>query len=117
MEETIELKKYLKKLIFVIENETTFSFFNTAFIDTKRLDDILCCIQASWPENYKAFINKKGDSKIRSSLAYKKAILAIKNKFILSPSLCTVNRKIATAEIIKVLTYIDEDIKYIEKNT
>ena len=81
MEETIELKKYLKKLIFVIEKETTFSFFNTVFIDTKRLDDILCCIEASWPEKYKAFKNKKSNSIIKSSIAYKKAILAIKNKF------------------------------------
>lgn len=117
MEETIELKKYLKKLIFVIENETTFSFLNTVFVDTKRLDDILCCIQASWPENYKTFINKKRNFEIKSFQAYKKAILAIKNKFILSPNLCTVNRKIALAEIIKVLTYIDDDLKYIKKNS
>ena len=117
MEETIELKKYLKKLIFVIENETTFSFFNTVFVDTKRLDDILCCIEASWPESYKAFMSKKRNSKIRSSLAYKKAILAIKNKFILSPNLCIVHRKAAIAEIIKVLTYIDEDLRFIEKNS
>ena len=66
-EETIELKRYLKKLQYVIEQETKFTLINARIVDKKKVDDILCCIESSFPETYKNFIKEKGPYKLKSS--------------------------------------------------
>lgn len=80
----IETKKYLKKLKTIIENEATFIFFKTRLINKSRLDDILCCIEASFPDEYKDCIKRTGGKSLRSYRMYRELVGLIKRKSLLS---------------------------------
>lgn len=54
-----KLSKYITKLNKTICNNADFSWFKKKYINKKRVDDILCCIEASLPEEY------RGDKKRR----------------------------------------------------
>lgn len=110
---TIEFKKYLKKLLLVIEHEASFTFISTKIIDKKRIDDVMCCVEASWPEDYKKYIAKFDTKKIKSPLYYRQMILAIKNKFFFSTSCYSVNYKEATQAITSLMVAIENDMRFI----
>ena len=112
----LDLEKYFKKLNLFIKTEAKFSFKDTKLYDKKRIDDFLCCIEASWPENYKNFIKKHGTAKLRSQTDYKNLILAIKNKFFLNSSFYLVNYANAIATLDKLKVSIKQDMEIIENN-
>ena len=114
MEETLELKKYLKKLLYIIENNATFTFFNTKLVETQKIDDILCCIEGSWPAKYKKFIDIQRDNRVQSQKVYQRIILATKNKFFLTSKYCAVRYKDAKDEIRNLMSVIDVDMKFID---
>ena len=113
VESTLEVKKYLKKLLLVIENDAIFTMINSKIIDKKRIDDILCCVEASWPEDYKNYLAKKGTKKLKSPLYYKQLLMAIKNKFMFSTNNYSVKYKMAKSLISSLIVSIDNDIKHI----
>ena len=113
VESTLEVKKYLKKLLLVIENDAIFTMINSKIIDKKRIDDILCCVEASWPEDYKNYLAKKGAKKLKSPLYYKQLLMAIKNKFMFSTNNYSVKYKMAKSLISSLIVSIDNDIKHI----
>jgi len=53
-----EIKAYANKLLKIIQRETTFSFMNLRLVNKNRVDDILCCIDASFPEEYRIYTKK-----------------------------------------------------------
>lgn len=112
-ESTIEFKKYLKKLLQVIENEASFFLLSSRIIDKKRIDDVMCCIEASWPEDYKKYIAKFDTKKIKSPLYYKQLILAVKNRFFFSTSYYSVNYRLALQAIHSLSTSIESDMRFI----
>ena len=112
-ESTIDFKKYLKKLMQVIEQEASFTLINSKIIDKKRIDDVMCCIEASWPEDYKKYIAKFDTKKIKTPIYYKKLILALKNKFFFSSNCYSVDYKDALHAISSLLTSIESDMKFI----
>ena len=112
-ESTIEFKKYLKKLLPVIENEASFFLLSSRIIDKKRIDDVMCCIEASWPEDYKKYIAKFDTKKIKSPLYYKQLILAVKNRFFFSTSCYSVNYRLALQAIHSLSTSIESDMRFI----
>ena len=112
-ESTIEFKKYLKKMLAVIESNASFVLFNTRIVDKKRIDDVMCCIEASWPEDYKKYTEKYGVIQVKSSKYYKQLILAIRNRFFLSSSCYSVRYKDAQQAISMLLKSIDNDMNYI----
>ena len=112
-ESTIEFKKYLKKLLQVIENEASFFLLSSRIIDKKRIDDVMCCIEASWPEDYKKYIAKFDTKKIKSPLYYKQLILAVKNRFFFSTSCYSVNYRLALQAIHSLSTSIESDMRFI----
>lgn len=112
-EATIELKKYLKKLKYLIENDASFSLFNTAIVDKKKIDDILCCVEASIPEDYRAFVKKNGAHRLKSYSNYTQLLKAIKNKFFLSSNMYKINFSEAIKYIQLYSRAIDSDIKFI----
>lgn len=112
-ESTIDFKKYLKKLLSIIENEASLMLINIRIIDKKRVDDVMCCIESSWPEDYKKYAEKYGTMQVRSSKIYEKLILAIRNRFFLSTSCYSVRYKEALQAITILLKTIDSDMNYI----
>ena len=55
-EASIEIKKYLRKLVKIINEEASFTFFKVKIVEKKRIDDILCCVDATFPDEYKSLL-------------------------------------------------------------
>lgn len=112
-EVTIDLKKYLKKLISIIEYDAIFTLISTKLIDKKRVDDVLCCIESSWPEDYKKYVKSFDSKKLKTPFYYKQTLAMIKNKFFLSTNIYSVKYKEAIQSIRMILQTIDTDMVYI----
>ena len=110
---TLDFKKYLKKLSSIIEMEPKFSFIESKLYDKKRIDDVMCCIEASWPEDYKNYLTKFDTKKLKSPFYYTQLICAIKNKFLFSTDCYLVNYKNSQKAISSLLISIEDDMKFI----
>ena len=64
----IEIKKYLNKIKFTIEKQADFCFFGKNYVSKTRIDDLLCCLEASFPDKYKNYIK---NSRAKSYQSYK----------------------------------------------
>lgn len=114
LESTTEFKKYLRKLRSLIETQAKFKIFKTSIVDKKRFDDILCCIDASWPEEYKRYISRVGSTRLKSPGNYNNVIKMTKNKFMFSSSFYAVNTNRAIKAIEDLIKSIDNDVKFIK---
>lgn len=112
-ESAAALHKYFKKLAKIITNEATFTFMETKIVNKARIDDILCCIDGTFPEDYKAYTKKRGAKKLQSNVNYVQLLKTIKNKFALSSSYYSVRYKQALAQIDAVLMYLSKDIEFV----
>lgn len=108
----IELKKYLHKLYNFIEREALFSFISTKLFDKKKVDDLICCIDASFPEEYKNYIRETKKS-LRTTKSYRELLNAIQNKFLFNTNMYLVHYQEALAKIVELQQVIDSDIKLI----
>lgn len=113
LESTIEIKKYLNKLMQIIEKEAVFNLFKSKIFDKKRIDDIMCCVEASWPEDYKKYIANFDTRRIKSLIYYKKLMLAVKNRFLFSTNCYAIKQKDALDAIYMLSRAIDTDMKFI----
>lgn len=112
-EASIELKKYLKKLSRIIEQEATFTFIKSKIVDKNKIDDILCCIDATFPDEYRAFIKKSGARGLKSYALYLQILGAIKNKFMFSTSVYKVRHGDALSLISSMINSLDSDINFV----
>ena len=110
---SLELKKYLKKLLRLIEYEATFTFFKTKLIDKSRADDIICCIEASFPKEYKEFVKRTGGKKLRSNFLWIQVLEAVRNKFCFSTCVYSVRTAAAIQAITSMGSVIDSDMRII----
>ncbi len=108
-----DLKKYLRKLLKLIDQEPVFTFFKTKLVDKSRVDDIICCIEASFTDEYKNFVKKTSGKKLKSYGLWQKSLAAIKNKFCFSTSLYSVRTAEAMQAISGVISTIDSDINFL----
>ena len=111
LESTQEIKKYLRKLLRLIENEASFTFFTTKLVDKGRVDDIICCVEASFSEEYKTYIRKLGGKNLRSYRSWQQALKVLKNSFKLSGSLYSIKTADALRYINEIISEIDSDYK------
>ena len=114
-EEVLEIRKYLKKLESIIKKECTFNFLNLKLYNKKRIDDIICCIEGSWPDEYKKYIEKKGSTKLKTPKLYNLLSDAVKNRFLFSTSCYSVNYYMALSAITQLYTSIVQDLNFIIK--
>ena len=80
----LEIKKYLKKITTTITSESVFSFGDTRILKKNRVDDLLCCIEAVIPQEYKNLTQSANKKKFQSVQNWNDLNAALKNKFILS---------------------------------
>ena len=80
----VSINSYLLKLKKVVEEQATFTWFKTRFVSKKRVDDLLCCIEGSFPEEYKKHIEKYGGSNMAGYKTYQKLTIAARRKALLS---------------------------------
>ena len=80
-----EIQKYLKKLRAFIESGATFSLLDAKLYNKKRIDDLICCIQASWPNEYIEYTRKYGTGRFKSpQRLYELCSLALAQRRILA---------------------------------
>lgn len=114
-ESIIELKKHLKKLTTVINNNASFTFFKIKVVDKNRVDDVLCCIEACFPDEYKKILKQK-TSKYRSVTLYHSLKASIQRRFILSSESYSIKYKDALSLIAGFAIVLEQDIRFIYKN-
>lgn len=107
------IAKYLKKLQYTINNEEIITLINVKIIDKKRIDDILCCIEASWPEEYKAYLSRDDARNLKSHSCYLQLLQLIKNKFLFSNSVYAVQYQSVPRVITLLLNSLESDINFV----
>ncbi len=113
---TDELKNYFKKLQRVINTDVDFKFIDVYLIKKSKIDDILCCILAVLPDAYKKMMRSKEGQKLNSIICYNTLFKAIKRKFIFNSNVYMVDINKANRLISTIVSSIERDIKYAEKN-
>lgn len=109
-EVSIAIKGYLKKLKSILNNEVVFNLGNTKVVNKSKVDDILCCVEGSLPEEYKNYLKKYGLTKLKSYMYLNQLHAAIKNKFLFSTSKYAVNMNLAESNITAIISVIDADL-------
>ncbi len=115
-EELLDFKKYLKKILTLIDSEAIFTWFDTRFLDKNRIDDLLCCLEASWPEDYKNYISKYSTSRVKSTKNLRHLKDVITNKFFMNNSVYLIRYSEAQLAISQLLQSIDSDMKNIYRS-
>ena len=85
-EQLQDLKLYLIKLKRIVTNESSFSLGNKRIISKARVDDIVCCVQANYPDDYTEYVKRNGIKSLQSHLCYQQLLAVVTKKFILSPN-------------------------------
>lgn len=115
-ESIIELKKHLKKLSNIITNNASFTFFKLKIVDKNRIDDVLCCIEASFPDEYKKLLRQKKSSGLKSIALYHSLKASIQRRFIFSSESYSVKYKDALSIIAGFTVILEQDIRFLYKN-
>ncbi len=115
-ESIIELRKHLKKLSNVINNNSSFTFLKVKIVDKNRIDDVLCCIEASFPDEYKKLLRQKKSSGLKSIALYHSLRASIQRKFIFSSESYCVRYKDAQSIIAGFTVILEQDIRYLYNN-
>ena len=85
-EQLQDLKLYLNKLKRIVTNESSFSLGNKRIISKARVDDIVCCVQANYPDDFTEYVKRNGIKSLQSHLCYQQLLAVVTKKFILSPN-------------------------------
>ena len=109
----LEIKKYLKKLATSLSTELVFSLGNTKLIRKKRIDDLLCCIEATIPQEYKNYIQRPGAKKLTSAKAWTELNLILKNKFFLSSDLYIIKQNDVMALLQVLQKTFERDLRIV----
>lgn len=109
----IDFNKNLKKLSNIIQNQATFTFGSTRLVNKKRVDDILCVLITCFPEEYRKYLERYGNAKLKSNNQFKALKEAIQNKFLWSTSSYNVNLPEALQQIRNLQTSFGRDIEFI----
>ena len=85
LEEQIrDFNLYLNKLKRVVSTEKSFSFGNVKIVSKAKIDDVICCIQSSYPSDYKDYVKRNGVKSLQTYLYYQQVLNIATKKFILS---------------------------------
>ena len=116
MYEITELKKYLDKLRLALDNQALFSLGNKKYINKQMIDDILCCVEASFPEDFKKYEKEFGNiHALKTSKVYTKLTQSIRNKSFFSKNIYVFyyNETVPLIEHLK--RTISSDLEQIKK--
>ena len=106
-ETLIETRKYLKRLKSIIENQAKWTFLKTKVFDKSVIDDVLCCVEASLPDEYKEFVKNKGGRSLKSYAMLMELYASIKGRFLFS----------SASYLVRYREAINFDINYIFDNS
>ena len=110
------LQDYFRKLQRILQNESDFTFCGYKLVKKDKIDDVLCCILATFPERYKKLINDKKARTLSSILAYNLLFNAAKQRFAFNSNVYLVHYENVKKYIDTIIRNIERDIDFIEKN-
>lgn len=118
-EQLQNLAVYLNKLKKIIQEQASFTFGRTKLVSKARIDDVLCCIQASYPQDFKEYVKRNGTKSLQTNLCFQQLLSVVTKQTIFAPGsyaidypyfeqlLATFNRTISN-EVNKII----EDSKF-----
>ena len=113
-EVTLELQKYFKKLKRILNEESTGGWFGKKSVNKSRVEDMLCCIEGSFPEEYKRYIESHGlASRVKSYKLFQQLQTVIKNKSFLNSNAYSVNVDDANRILSGIMSTLPGDISFI----
>lgn len=120
-ETMIDLNKYFNKVLMLVSNGSSFTFFSTKAVNKNKMDDILCCIEATLPKEYKKYSKQNveveiNNYKLKSIHLYYAVKAAIQRKFIFSSDYYLVKHKALPALIKSFLYSFKQDLSFLYKN-
>lgn len=101
------LMNYYTKLEKCIQNEAAFSFGNKKIFDKKRVDDILCCIEASMPAEFKRLANAYGEDKRVKTYKYQRDLI---QNIKIKPPMGNSSYMVNTAETLQIIAALKRAI-------
>ena len=110
------LRDYFRKLQRILQSDADFTFIGYKLVRKDKIDDVLCCILATFPESYKRVFKDKRFKKLSSIIAYDLLFKAVKQKFILNSNVYLVHYENTKKYIDTIISNIERDIDYVEKN-
>lgn len=112
-----DLQKYLKKLNTIINEESSCGILGGRSASKARIDDILCCIEGSFPEEYKRYIERYGAaSKLKSYKYFQQLQDAIKKKNVWNKNSYSIEINEANKFIKAMQSTLPSDIRFIYSN-
>lgn len=108
-----DVTKFLKKLTFAIQNESKFTFLNYKIVDKNRVDDIICCLEASMPSEYKKLIKLPSHKTYKSVDMYASLKKLLFRKFMFSSSSYFIDYGLAQSHIHSLIKIMEADIRRI----
>ena len=84
-EQLHDLTVYLNKLRRVIIEQASFTFGKTKIVNKARVDDVVCCIQASYPQDFQEYVKRNGVKSLQTYLCFQQLLSVATNKAILMP--------------------------------
>ncbi len=103
--------KYFEKLQKIILHESDFTLGNKRFIKKTKIDDILCCIIGTLPDEYKS--NKS--SKFSSIRTFKNLYNQLHQKFPLAPNYYMINFDQVNLTLVQIRKTLINDIETMER--
>lgn len=76
---TLDAKRYLEKIKLILV-KPKLAFFDKRYLKKLEIEDLICCLEASFPEIFKKAIKDHKQSSLKSVRLYRNLTLALKLK-------------------------------------
>jgi len=114
-EVVLNVKKYLKKMMYIVNNNASFALPNVRIVSKNKIDDIMCCVEAAFPPEYRQYIQKFGTVGLKSNTYMARINTTIKNKFFLSSNVYAVKHRELESLISGFVSALRSDLERISE--
>ena len=108
-ETLVTIKNYLTKLTRIINDQATFTWFHTKIVKKTKIDDILCCIEGSFPDEYKNFVKRHGTRDLKGYACYQQLLDMLRGKSMLFSDSYSVKHNEAIKQIQTLTKFLKAD--------
>jgi len=114
MADVVTIRDYFKKLQRVLVAEVDFNLLDRKLIKRSKVDDILCCVYASLPNNYKRIIKINKEDKYPSVNSFRVLNKELSRKFFFNSNLYSINVDKCNRLISVITATIEKDMNIID---
>ncbi len=110
------INNYLQKLVLIINGKASFGIFGFKFIKKNRVDDILCCIEATLPSEYKDTVKRLGSRDFKGYNCYLELLESFKKYKSPSSEHYMIKYNIVLRQITVLKPSIKTDLKKVSQD-